>query len=188
LKVVHESSDGQDALEAIERERPAIAIMDIEMPGLTGLDVVRRLRESGSEVRSIILTMYTQEEMVDEAFNLGVAGFVLKQNAVLDILQAVRAVSEGDFYISPQVSTHIVKRLHPDRVAMKSVPALKLLTETELRVLRLVSRSKTSREIGDELHISSRTVDNHRTNICGKLNLRGPHRLLFFALEHKDRL
>lgn len=188
IQVIHESCDGEDALSNIEKEQPDIAVVDIEMPGMTGLDVLRGVKEKKLGVRIIILTMYTQEEMVDEAFDLGVSGYVLKQNAVLDILQAVRAVGQGDYYISPQISNHIMRRVRHEGEAKNAVSFLKDLTDTEKRILRLISMSKTSKEIADELFINSRTVDNHRTNICAKLNLHGPHKLLLFALENKDKL
>ncbi len=186
--IVHESDDGDDALRFLSTNGVDVAVLDIQMPGLNGLALARTLNEKKLPVRIIILTMHRQEDMVDEAFKLGVHGYVLKENAVLDILHAVSAVSNGEYYISPQISSYIIKQTkkeHPDKWEL---PMLKELTDTERKVLKLISMNKTSKDIGDELHISSRTVDNHRTNICAKLNLHGPHKLLLFAIEHKDKL
>lgn len=187
-KIVHESDDGEDALRFLTRNEIDVAVLDIQMPGLNGLELTRMLISNKLPVRIIILTMHKQEDMVDEAFKLGVHGYVLKENAVLDILQAVKEVANGEYYISPQISSYIIKQSKKEIDDQSELSGLKILTETERRVLKLISLSKTSKEIADELHISSRTVDNHRTNICSKMNLHGPHKLLLYALEKKDKL
>ncbi|MBI3189584.1 MAG: response regulator transcription factor [Ignavibacteriales bacterium] len=187
-QIVHESDDGDDALRFLSQNEIDVAVLDIQMPGLNGLVLARTLKEKKLPVRVIILTMHKQEDMVDEAFKLGVQGYVLKENAVLDILQAVNAVMQGEYYISPQISSYIIKQAKKEQIVRPEFPALKELTDTERKVLKLISMNQTSKDIGDELHISSRTVDNHRTNICAKLALHGPHKLLLFALENKDKL
>ncbi len=188
LRVVHESENGGDALRFLSDHGADIAVIDVEMPEMSGLELIRRLKEKRLPVHVVILTQYKHEYMVDEAFELGARGYVLKENAVLDILHAIRAVAQGDYYISPQVSSYIMKHKSREAAARANVPSLRELTPTELRILKLISMEKTSKEIADELYISSRTVDNHRTNICSKLNLHGPHKLLLFALENKDKL
>ncbi len=186
-QIVHESDDGENALQFLTDHEVDVAVLDIQMPGMTGLALARTIKERKLPVRVIILTMYKQEDMVDEAFNLGVHGYVLKENAVLDILHAVNAVAQGEYYISPQISSYIIKHAKQERAEKSEHTLLSELTDTERKILKLIGMNKTSKDIADELHISYRTVDNHRTNICSKLNLHGPHKLLLFALENKDK-
>ncbi len=188
FQVIHESTNGDEALRILTRNEADIAILDIQMPGMNGLEIARKVKELKLPVRLIILTMHRQEDFVDEAFKIGVHGFVLKENAVLDILQAVQAVSEGEYYMSPQISSYIIKQSALKLSEPSAAPQLNNLTGTERKVLKFIGMKKTSKEIANELYISPRTVDNHRTNICAKLNLHGPHKLFLFALEYKDKL
>jgi DNA-binding NarL/FixJ family response regulator len=186
--VIHESENGDEALRFLSQRDVDIAVLDIQMAGMNGLEIARKVKELKFPVRLIILTMHRQEDFVDEAFKIGVHGYVLKENAVLDILHAIHAVSQGEYFISPQISSYIIKQATLKQNETTPAPELKILTETERKVLKLISMSKTSKDIAVELNISSRTVDNHRTNICAKLNLHGPHKLLLFALDNKDSL
>jgi DNA-binding NarL/FixJ family response regulator len=110
---------------------------------------------------------------------------VLKESAVSDIVKGIKTVAEGKYFLSPSISEYLVSRTNRTRSLLKKKPQLKNLTATERKVLRLISENKTSKEIGDDLNISYRTVENHRFNICNKLEIHGSHSLLKFAIEYK---
>jgi DNA-binding NarL/FixJ family response regulator len=188
LKVVAEASDGAAALEQITAHKPAVAVLDIEMPQLTGFELLRELRARGQTVAVIFLTMYRDEEMFNEALDLGALGYVLKDSATTDIIGAIRAVAAGQPYISPAISALLLKRGARAAALVQQKAGLKDLTPTERRILKLISENRTSKEIAAELFISHRTVENHRANICQKLELKGSHSLLKFAFDHKSQL
>jgi DNA-binding NarL/FixJ family response regulator len=198
LKVVAEASDGRAALEQIEAMRPNIAVLDIDMPVLNGFDVARAVRDRRLPVAIIFLTVYRDESFFDQALRLGTRGYVLKDSAVTDIVSGIRAVAAGEHYTSPAMTSYLMTRRRgaraggdpPVTVSTRGSrrDALATLTPTERRVLVLIADYKTSREIGEALHVSYRTVQTHRTNICTKLELRGNHALMKFALDHKADL
>ena len=188
LKVLAEASDGAEALQFIETLQPAVAVLDVHMPEMTGFDVVRAIKERRLKTQVIILTMYHDEEMFNEALDLGALGYVLKDSATTDIIGAIRAAASGRPYISPTISAYLFNRATRGTTLTTQAPYLNDLTPTERRVLKLIADNKTSKEIGAELFISHRTVENHRANICQKLNLKGSHSLLKFAFDHKSEL
>ncbi len=186
--VVHEARDGREAMEAIERLAPDIAILDIDMPVVNGLEVLRELRKRASRVNVVILTMYNDEELFNEAMDLEVKGYILKEGAVDDIRECAHAVSKGRYYISPSISEYLVHRSERHAELHKTFPVLNQLSAAERRVLRLIGEGRTSKQIAEELSVSPKTVDNHRQNIVQKLGLHGAHALLKFALAHKAEL
>jgi DNA-binding NarL/FixJ family response regulator len=188
LEVIAEAGDGKTALREIETLRPEVAILDVDMPEMDGFAVARVVKEKHLAVELVFLTMYKDEEMFNEALDLGIKAYVLKDSAATDLIGAVRAVLTGANFISPTLSGHLINRHNRASALQRSKPGLKDLTPTERRILPLIADNKTSREIADALFISARTVENHRSNICQKLDLHGAHALLKFALEHKSEL
>ena len=189
LEVVDEVGDGALALSRILELRPDVAVLDIDMPGMGGFEVTREIkRKNGPPVEVIILTIHSEEDMFNEALDLGVKGYVVKDCAVTDIVAGIKSVAAGRHYISPSLSSYLINRRSRADALSKEKPLLSALTPTERRVLKLISEYKTSKEIADELFIHYRTVENHRTNICQKLELHGSHALLKFALKHKSEL
>lgn len=188
LKVVAEADDGRAALEQIRLLRPDIAILDIHMPEMSGFDLARTVCEQGIAVEVIFLTMHKAEDLFNAAMDMGVKGYVLKDCAVTDILGSIRAVIAGQPYISPQLSSFLLNRSARRQELRRDKPGLDDLTPTERRVLRMLAEYKTSKQVADELFISSRTVDNHRANISAKLGLHGSHALMKFAVEHKSEI
>ena len=186
IQIVGEASDGNKALELISELNPDIAVLDMSMPEKTGLQILRELKNNKSKVKVIFLTMYREEDMFDEAMNLEVDGYVLKESAENDIVECINQVAKNNYYISPVISNLFVKRRNKTAELDKQNPALLKLTLTERRVLKLVSQNKTSKEISEELFISPKTVDNHRTSISNKLNLHGTHSLVKFAIENRS--
>lgn len=184
--VIAEASNGRAALDQIQRLKPQIAVLDIDMPEMDGFAVVRELRARQLPVDVIFLTVHRDERFFTEALQLGTKGYVLKDSAVTDIVSSIGAVAAGEHFTSPALTSFLVKQ----RRDATTTPAAGLqdLTSTERRVLALIADYKTSREIGDLLHISHRTVQTHRANICIKLDLHGSHALMKFALDHRGEL
>ena len=188
FELAGEAGDGETAWHFVQEKKPDVAVLDVNLPGLSGLEVARKIRDKKLRRRVIILTMFKDEELINRALDLGVNGFVLKENAVEDILDAIAAAAAGGHYLSPAVSAFLVRRHHRAAALAAHKPGLDDLTKAECRVLKLVAEKKTSREIAAELFISPRTVETHRANICAKLDLRGSHSLLQFALENRSAL
>ena len=188
LTVVCEAADGQTALKQIEEHKPDVAVLDLDMPVLDGFAVARKILEKQLTVEIVFLTMHKDEDLFNQALDIGVKAYVLKDSAVTDLLDALRALLAGKHFISPSLSTYLVNRGKRAVSLLESKPGLKDLTPAEKRILKLIAEKKTSRQIGEELFISYRTVENHRANICQKLELHGAHALLKFALEHRSEL
>jgi DNA-binding NarL/FixJ family response regulator len=188
IKVVAEAGDGDTALSYIREHAPKIAILDLDMPALDGFAVARAIHESNLSVQVIILTMHDKESIFNAALDLGVKGYVLKDSAMTEIIDCIKAVRSGRNYISPQLSTYLIGRGNRRAALAHETPTLKDLTPAEQHILKLIADEKTSRQIADTLHISIRTVDRHRANICDKLNLHGSNALIKFAVAHKSDL
>ncbi len=185
MRVVGEASDGGAALEMIAALRPDMTILDVNMPIMSGFDVVTAMQRRGLQADVVMLTLHNEEAMLSRALNLGVRGYVLKNTAASEIVQCLEAVRRGQRYTSAEVTTYLFKRASG---ANKPVEGLESLTPTERTVLRLIAEYKTSREIASDLGISPRTVENHRNNISAKLGVRGSHALVKFALRHASDL
>ena len=189
LKVVGEASDGEAALSLIKKLRPQVALLDIEMPKLDGLGVVREMVKSGLKTEVIFLTFHSNQDLFRSAMDLGCKGYILKDSAVQEVVAGIHAVASGRPYISSAITTDLLQRQNQP-VAKSSNALTSHLTPTEVRIMQLIARGKTSKEIGAELSIHYRTVENHRTNMCRKLDLEGEgaNALLRFALQNKDVL
>jgi DNA-binding NarL/FixJ family response regulator len=188
LKVIGEAGDGETALAQLKELRPQVAVVDIDMPRLDGFGLVRELKKQRLPVEVIFLTMHSKEDLFNEAVNLGVKGYVLKDSAVNEIGESIKSVAAGQHYISPALSSYLINRTARADSLTQQKPALHELTPTERRIVKLIAEYKTSKEIADELGVHYRTIENHRTNICQKLNLHGSHALMKFALKHHAEL
>ncbi|MEI6567234.1 MAG: response regulator transcription factor, partial [Verrucomicrobiota bacterium] len=188
LTVVAEVADGAEALRALQTFQPQVAVMDYGMPQLNALEVVAKAQELGVECAYILITMHKEEALFNEAISQGVLGYVLKENAVEELIAGIRQVAVGRHFFSPEVSDFMVHRHQRSVRLSQARTELRSLTPAETQILRLVAQSRTSREIGRLLGVSPRTVDNHRTNIAAKLSLAGVHSLVKFAIEHRDSL
>jgi DNA-binding NarL/FixJ family response regulator len=182
--VIGEASDGEEAVRLIENEKPDVALLDYNMPGLNGFAVLDELAKRKIDVIPVMLTMHNEEAMFAKAMELGVRGYVLKDSASVDIVNCLQAVVRGQIYTSAAVTTYLYKRAS----GSKELEGIGSLTPAERKILRLIAEYKSSREIADELCISVRTVDNHRTNISSKLGIRGSHALIKFAFQHQSEI
>ena len=188
LQLVGEAGDGVAALQLIQEQKPDVAVLDVNLPGLNGLEIARKLQGKRLPTRFIILTMHKDEETCNRALDIGARGFVLKENAVGEILKAIAAVAAGEHYLSSSISGYLVRRRSRAEALAEKTPGLDDLTKAERRILKLIAEKKTSRKIAGELFISPRTVEAHRANICAKLALTGNHSLLQFALENRSAI
>jgi DNA-binding NarL/FixJ family response regulator len=188
FSVVGEAADGAAALAALQRLRPDVAVLDVDMPPPDGLATARAAIEQNLPVALIFLTMYQNESLLNTALRLGVKGYVLKNSATEDIIEAIQAVAAGDEFVSPAMTKYLVRRSRRAAVLVEQTPTLQDLTLAERKILKLVGEYHTSQQIADLLCVSVRTVDNHRTHIAGKLKLHGKNALLRFALQHKKEL
>lgn len=186
FSIVAEAGDGQAALELLRRHRPRIALLDIEMPRVSGLEVAQAVRRENLGAAVVMLTMYRDAALFRRALDVGAMGYLLKDSAVTDIVACLHMVAAGRPYISPALSGDLLDRQADVPVA--ELAALAALTPAERRVLRLIAQGQTSAAIAEAQGISAKTVENHRLHICDKLNLHGPQALLRFALEHKALL
>lgn len=188
LQCVGQASDGEHALQLIRMHKPVIAILDMDMPKMNGLDIARAVAKEEIETAVIIMTAHKDGLMMREAMKYGVRGYVVKENAVSEVLMCIETVLNGGRYISPVMTEFLLSQSFVADAVQTSDAGMSSLTLTERKVLRLVAKNKPSKEIAETLFISHRTVENHRNNICKKLNISGSNALLRFALENKDMI
>lgn len=174
-RVVGDTGSAGETFDLLDRLRPEVLVMDVEMPGTDGLTILGRIQAEKRQVKVIILTMYDQEPIFRKAMRLGAAGYVLKESAIDDILRAVLTVAKGKTYVSPSLGGFSQNRDTE-------------LTEKEHDILRMTAEGKTSSKMAKELFLSERTIESHRRNICKKLGLEGKNALLAYAMSNKDTI
>ncbi|WP_254785755.1 response regulator [Zhouia amylolytica] len=179
--VLAKANNGMEALERILSKEPDIAILDVEMPLLTGIEVVKKAREEGSLAKFIILTSYKEEGLIYEAQQLGIDGYLLKEEPFSEIEKCIGEICKGATYFSNTFNRVLEAEINPQ------LQKLKLLSPSERTILRLVAQSKTSKEIAEQLVISIRTVQKHRTNIIQKLGLENyEDQLISWTQKYKE--
>jgi DNA-binding NarL/FixJ family response regulator len=182
--IVAEASNGEEALREITRLQPDIAVLDIDMPRMSGLETMRAIRDLPFPVKVIILTMYDEEEMFNAAMDLGAMAYVLKDNAATDVVAALASVARGEPFVSSPLHGAGQRRSDRVRQLLLNRPQIESLTPAERRILKFIAEDLTSKEIAARLKVSVRTVENHRQHICNKLHLHGTHSLLKFAFDN----
>ena len=170
IEVVAEADDGSQALQLIEQHQPDIAVLDIRMPEMTGIEATRRIKAHFPQVRVLILTAYDDDPYVFALLQAGADGYVLKTASADELVRAVRTVHKGQSALSPEITSKVVRQMASGKPA-GAVEHVESLTERELDVLRLAAQGKTNRAIGSELDISHRTVQGHLASIYGKLGV-----------------
>ena len=183
IEVVGEAENGRDAVEQAERSNPDIIVMDHAMPILNGLEATRQIKRRQPETKILILTMHTNEEYVFQFLKAGASGYLVKQSAPDELVAAIRAVADGQSFLSPSISKTLIEEFVRQTQEQGTGDSYALLTEREREVLQLVAEGHTNREIGDELHISVKTAAVHRTNIMNKLDLHSMADLTKYAIR-----
>jgi DNA-binding NarL/FixJ family response regulator len=178
FEVVGEAPDGRAAVEMVEAVRPDVAVLDLAMPQLNGVDAARVLASRWPRARVILLTIHTEDPYVIDALRAGVRGYVLKTQAGADLAQAIREVSLGSIYLSPGISNAVV-----DAYLTRSELPLDPLSGRERQVLQLVAEGKTNKEVAYILHISIKTAECHRSRIMQKLGIHETAGLVRYAIR-----
>jgi DNA-binding NarL/FixJ family response regulator len=176
ISVVGETGDGREVIPLIEKEQPAIVVLDISLPGNSGFEIAEEMQKRGLESRVIFLTMHNDPLTAQKALQLNVFGYVVKDNAFEDLLYAIRSVSAGGKFISPSISDKI----------FDSSPARKsdqILTRREREILSLIASGLTNKQMADKLFISIKTVETHRTRILQKLDIHTTADLVRYAIK-----
>jgi len=181
IEVVAESADGREALSLIESLRPDLAVVDITIPGLNGLEVAIRAKSVSPGTKVLILSMHAGEAYVAQALRAGVAGYLLKEAADDDLPMAIKAVSRGDVYLSPKISKQVVERYVQSSSAAPD--PLAGLTTRQREILQLVAEGKSSKEIAVLLDLSVKTVESHRGQIMERLGVHDVTGLVRFAIR-----
>ena len=185
MEVVGEAGDGAEAIGAVKKLRPDIVLMDIQMPGMDGLEATRRIVQMRDEVntRVLILTTFERDDYIFEALRAGACGFLLKNATPEDLVAGIRVVAEGNALLAPSVTRRVIEKF-----ALKPKPRdyaeyLSRLTTREIDIMKLVARGKTNAEIAQGLFIGEATVRTHVSNLLGKLDLRDRVQIVVFAYE-----
>lgn len=183
LEVVGEATDGREAIRRAEELKPDVVILDLSMPRMNGLEALREVKRAAPETRILILTVHKTEEYVFAALEAGADGYVLKESTSAELLLAVRSTMAGERYLSPAVATKVVAGFLGNRDASAPRSPYDDLSTREREVLKLIAEGHTSREIGEFLCISVKTVEKHRSRLMQKLNLRSISALTSYAIE-----
>jgi DNA-binding NarL/FixJ family response regulator len=181
LQVVGEAASGDEAVRLAVRRQPDVALMDISMPGLDGIEVTRSLAEQVPKVRVLLLTVHEDPALLREALRAGAAGYVIKRAVESELINAIRATAAGDLYVHPSLTRSLLEQKGTDPA---NNGALASLTPREIEVLRLIAEGYTNTQTAELLHLSPRTIETHRANIRAKLHLDSRADLVRFAARH----
>src|SRR6266436_5824863 len=185
-KVVGEAANGREAIEKANKLRPDIAIVDLTMPDLDGLQATRKIREESPATKVVVLTMHESDQMVRRVLDAGALGYVLKSDLATHLVKAVRGVSTGKLFLTPKVSDIVLKGFlktgnQPDAAEQSQARP----TPREVEIIRLVATGKVNKEIAAQLGITVRTAETHRAKIMNKLGLRSVAELIHYAIRNK---
>jgi DNA-binding NarL/FixJ family response regulator len=178
MDVVAEAADGAEAVTQTLAHRPDIAVLDVAMPRLTGLQATREIKQQAPEVSVLILSMHDDERYLFEALKAGASGYVLKAQADTDLLAAIRAVERGEPFLTPEAQRTLIKD-----VLARGSGGEEELTPREEEIVKLVAEAHTTKEIAAVLHLSEKTVENHRANAMRKLGMRDRVELVRYAIR-----
>jgi len=178
-QVLAEASDGLQALREVDSHKPDIAVLDITMPSLNGLDAAREVARTFPKTKTILLTQHDEDQYVLKALEAGVSGYVLKSQAAGDLLDAIRNISKGQIYLSPGISRTLI-----DAYRSKSAMPRDRLTVRERQVLQLIAEGKSTKETATLLGITVKTAESHRTRLMQKLDIHETASLVRYAVRH----
>jgi two-component system response regulator NreC len=180
FQVVAEACDGQEAVSHVQSLQPDLAVMDISMPTLNGLDAARQMTRACPKTKTILLTQHDEPQYVSEALDAGVKGYVLKNQVANDLLLAIRQVSRGQVYLSPGVSGAVMEAYQSKSEKSRKNP----LTLRERQVLQLIAEGKSTKDVASLLGISVKTAESHRTRLMQKLDIHETASLVLYAVRH----
>ncbi len=181
IEVVGEAEDGQQAIELVQRLQPDVVLMDITMPVLSGLEATRQIKKLLPQVKVVVLTVHSTEEYIFQILRAGASGYVVKQAAVSELVQAIQTVYRGNPFLSPSISRQVVEEYGRRAEAMED--KYDRLTDREREVLQLIAEGRINREIAQLLHVTVKTVEAHRAHVMDKLGLHTTAELTRYALR-----
>jgi DNA-binding NarL/FixJ family response regulator len=186
---ITECDNGAQALISIEKEVPDISILDINMPEMNGLDVCKQVMKKKIATRVVILTMYREKEMIRKAMLSGASGYILKDNAVDEIILCINKVAANEKFIGSALQPYFTEINEEDKKKQEIINLIKSLSQSELKTLKLVSNNRSTKEISELLFLSEKTIENYRSRICQKLGLPPRNNsLLMWVGENKELL
>jgi DNA-binding NarL/FixJ family response regulator len=183
FEVVAEAADGRQAVERAEATRPDVAVLDIAMPNMSGIEAAQRIRALLPQVAIVILSMHSDEGYVLRALKAGAKAYLLKDSAENDLIEAIRAVSEGKAFFSPEISKILVEDYVRDMRKRGAEDSYELLTSREREILQLLAEGKSNKDIATLLNLSLYTAETHRRNLQDKLNLHSVAELILYAVR-----
>lgn len=179
MEVIAEAGDGAEAVSEALKHRPDVCILDVSMPKLTGLQAAREIKTQAPDIHVLMLSMHDDERYLFEALKAGAGGYVLKREADHDLVAAVRAVAQGESFLTNAAERRLIREWMSDEAAGPSEP----LTPREQEVLKLIAEAHTNKEISEILHLAEKTVESHRGNLLRKLGMRDRVELVRYAIR-----
>lgn len=186
-QIIGEASNGNEALKLLDKQECDIIILDIDMPEKNGFETAFYIQSKNINTKIIFLTMYNGKDIFNKAMKLNAYGYILKDSAVNEIIDAIKFVNNEKHFISPQLSEFLVSKKEENSKGKNEI-LFSELTQAERKILKLISQNKSSKEIAELLVVSPKTIENHRNNISQKLGLQGKHSLIKFAFENKEMI
>jgi len=183
MEVVADVSDGLEAVNKVKKLRPDVALLDIQMPNLNGLEAVTLIKENVPETQVVLLSMHKKDAYVHQALVAGARGYVLKASPTTDVLEAIRTAHRGDYFLSSKINSTVISAFLKSKSEKPPVSGYDLLSEREQQVFRLLVEGKSSQEIADILCISPKTVEKHRANTMKKLDIHNMVSMVKYAIK-----
>jgi two-component system nitrate/nitrite response regulator NarL len=180
ISIVGTANDGEALLEIVEKKRPTVVLTDIRMPKMDGIEATKRIKKINPDIKILAFSMFDQTDAIEQMFDAGATGYILKNSALSEVLNAIRSVAQGSTYVDANINTNALASEEKNKKKG-------LLTKRQVEILALIALGKTSREIADDLFIGIHTVDTHRKNMARILGLSGKGELMRYALEKKYR-
>jgi DNA-binding NarL/FixJ family response regulator len=184
LEVIGEAGDGLEAIRTVKKCRPDLLLLDLSMPKMNGISVMKEIKNQFPEIKIMALTIHESDQYVLEAFEAGADGYCLKDAGRNELMVAVDSVRQGKRYISPSISENVLEGYMTGRKKLKSKTSWDTITQREREVLKMLGEGFQNKEISEMLHISVKTVEKHRANIMNKLDRHNAATLTAFAIEH----
>jgi two-component system response regulator NreC len=182
MKVVAEAEDGRAAVDAVRKHKPSVAILDLAMPGLNGIEAARQIAEARLGTKTIILSVHAEKRFVTEALRAGAAGYVLKDSAFEELAHAIRVAADNQVYLSPAIARAVVEG-YIGRSPQQRSSAFAVLTDRERQILQLLAEGRSAKQIATDLGVSIKTVETHRANIMKKLGKHSIAELTKYAIR-----
>jgi len=186
MEVVGEAADGEEAIRLCKEKEPDIILLDLNMPGISGLEAIEEIKQVNPGTKILALTMHDDEGYLRKALKSGCSGYILKKAADVELISAIRAVNRGEVYLDPSLVRHLVNDFIglPEQNEPQHAKPSGALSEREDEVLRLIALGYTNRQIADELFLSVKTVETHKSKIKEKLNIRSRSDLVRYAIQN----